>query len=73
MGNWKALEQDCVAALRGGETCEEALPGSKVQDSVAQILHTERIPTQEFAPLSKASHPPNLPIKVHVHGTSQST
>lgn len=71
VGGCKVLAQDFVETWEG-ETCE-ALLESKVQDSEAQILHAETTPKQGFVPLSKAFHPPNLPIKVHVHGTSQST
>ena len=67
----KNLRQDSVETGEGVEC--EALLGSKVQDSEAPIPHAERTPKQGLVPLSKASHPPNLPIKAHVHDTSQST
>ena len=65
------LGQDFVETWEWG-TCE-ALLESKLQDSEAQILHAETTPKQGFVPLLKAFHPPNLPIRVHVHGTSQYT
>lgn len=71
MGGCCAWEQDFVETWEK-KVCK-ALLGSKMQDSEGRIPHAERTPKQVFVPLSKASHPPNLPTKVHVHGTSQST